>query len=247
MAYNETTEWEDRQVDAGNYKPSKKKVDYTAQEINKLNQFLEKNNLDNVDNKNADNLSDDDIFGEDDYELQLKEKIKQKMMLESAKINYQATHAIHLESLDEYGHRILKDKTENRVILLVLYQDHISKSVKFTDEFSQYVLDLAKTDDFIRQNGSIIVYKMIATDCIPHFEDKDTPSILLFKDGQIIKKFICCFDMFTNSGGSLVPEKCNTEIIDAIKKILKYVKAKKEFKEETAFEPKNDREYYWKK
>lgn len=273
MAYNQTTEWEDIQVKHGNYIPTKITVDNNQAEKDNLNNYLEQKASNLVSNKedNLNNSNSQDSFGLDDYDEEFEKQYKLKKMQEYNIYNNELTskhyEILNIINMDEYKRLILDDTNKNKVIILILYQDHVPKSMHFVSEIKNYFKqNITNESYFIKTEGIISLLKIKSTDCISDFKDEHTPTMLIYNCGIILKKFINCYDNFITNENSLNCKMFNKEVIELIKRIFNYNNNKKlnqvnfinnfestyksTYKDNNYISNdsaiRNDREYYWK-
>lgn len=266
MAYNVTTEWEDVQVKHGNYVPTMIKVDHYKEETSNTNKFLEMTNYGQdiiIEGMKIEDKNEDDEDWLDDNDMAFEEEYKRKKMMELG-LYQNEVQIKEIYDMKEYNDLILKGNLD-KAIILVLFQDHASKSVHFTKELHQFISNSQAVQPF---KNRIVIFKMIATSCIPNFEDNDTPSVLIFMKGVILKKYIGCFPYFMESStGTAFNHSKGKEIEDIIIKVIQthekmkgakvlednfvadfvdtYKTQDKESGDSTLI--KDDREYHWKK
>lgn len=264
MAYNVTTEWEDIQVKHGNYVPTKVQVDYYKEETDNINKFLDLTNngkdILNEGTKMEENEDDDAWL--DDADMAFEEEYKKKKMIELG-LDVNSVQLKEIYDMKSYSDLILKGN-HDKAVILVLFQEHVSKSVHFTKQLHEFISNSIIIQPF---RSRVVMYKMIATSCITNFEDEDTPSVLIFMKGVILKKYIGCYDQFMESSvGTSFNYLKGKEIEEVILKIIHTFEKMKEGKNleddfvsdyldtyksknketDNATPLKSDREYYWK-
>ena len=251
MAYNVTTEWEDIHVKKGNFVPTMIKDDQHKEEIQNLDKYLETTETAKIEKE------DDDDFFDDDY-LEFEKQYKSKLIQRNYHLSALTTQnqIIQLMTMDDYQNNILNIK-DDRLVFLILYKDSIQQSITFIKLITEYLFSNMQKNKLA--SSDLTVYKMISTDCLKNYEDKDVPSLLIFKKGIILQKYIQCFNYFINGSFTLNEIKAK-ELIDIVIKAKtfseKYNDFKSNFENTYKYEDKvenetklikNDREYLWDK
>lgn len=292
MAYNETTEWEDAQVKAGNFIPTKVKTDYYKEEIKNIENTISGGQIMNNDmNKNNDDDDKSDIDWDDDDFISLysKNRIKEIEIDNEKKIKEKNSYLIYydttnlLRSKRELETTILStpaDSTDinktnsnskflNKLVILFLYKNetpYLNKCLSFystiysvcnrlNEEIDTKISNIIKTNtnkSILNSNikeDKILIYKMIATDCVSNYENNDIPGVLFYLNNKIVDKII----PVSEDDCVLYENESQTKIEIKIRKIvsliehyfLKNLNINNNIKEKE-IKLKNDREYYWK-
>lgn len=261
MAYNITTEWEDVQVQKGNYIRTKPvEVDYFKTEINNFDKFksTEKEKEDKEKSDDEEWLKDDsemDNYWKDMYYNKYNPSI------------YLQRSSIEINNIEEMRKTVL-NSIDDRLSIVILYNNNNSKSILFEKEMfsyiNKYLIDKSLT------NSTVTIYKMVSTECINNYDDEDCPALLIYKKGIIIKKYIKCFELFMDN--TQIDVNKAKEILEIISKMIVFNEKLSQFmsqskedsheldfnksyndtykyydKEENRFKIyKDDREYSWK-
>lgn len=189
MARGVTTEWEDIQVKYGNYLARDKETtndELIEMAIEAVENYdpLEKKNLEEL--KDLEDSEDEEVLKQ--YELKRMEELKQiaqkprfGQVIEFRKQDY--VTEINNAPKDVYVIiHLYKNWSENSNILSRIF-DNLAKKfvlVKFT--------------------------KIEANNCIPNFQDKDVPGVLIYKNGKMIQQYIPATETF---GGNQMSWKSN--------------------------------------
>lgn len=184
MANKVTTEWEDIHVKLGNYLPREK--DPTNDELQKI--AIESiQNYDPLEHKTLEQLKELEDDDEDDEVIkayqakrlaELKEfasKPKFGKVLELRKQDY----------IDEVTHA-----PKDVYVVLHLYQNSIEDSNV-----------LGKIFDYLAKKYVLVKFmKIVSTNCIEGFNDKDVPAVIIYQNGKLIRQFIPAVYYFGGSG-----------------------------------------------
>ena len=201
QCHGETTEWFDLQVKYKNYLPNQK--EQTTDEIEtivreKIESYdpMESKKLKELQEMEEDNIFDED----DDYIKQYQQKRIEEMKAHSKGLKYGEMREIRY---DEYI-REVNEASKNCFVVLLLHQDYIPNSQILNKILTNLAVKF-KDVKFLR---------IQATNCVKNFADADVPTVFVYKDGTIYKKFIPAPYYF---GGSEMNLKKVEWILNAIK------------------------------
>lgn len=174
MAWNVTTEWFDQQVKHGNYLPQEK--DPTRDEIEKMiHEEIEK--YDPMEHKNLEELK---VLEEDDDEDEFIKQYKQKRMQEMLEYSKKAKYGKVREIRKQDYIKEVNEASKECFVVLLLHQDHIESS-RVLDKILENLAMKFPTVKFLR---------IQATNCVHNFRDEDVPTIFIYKDGEVFRKFL---------------------------------------------------------
>ena len=248
MANHVTTEWEDIHVKLGNYLPREKEE--SNDEIQK--KVIESiQNYDPLDKKTLNELNEIDDFENDEVLKKYKEKRLKELKEFNSKPHFGKLYELRKQ---DYIQEVTNAPKDVYVILL-LYQNYLEDC-----------LVLSKILEKLAQRFILVKFmRIIATDCIEKFSDKDCPGIIIYYNGKLFRQLIPATYYFGGSGrissdkvewilGSLKIIKSEVEEDPFDEDNQYYAKGKKKFKDDSDDDKsdsdddgrlKKDREYSW--
>lgn len=186
MAFDVTTEWADIHRKLGNYVPLPPKV--TQEELtNKAIEAAEA--ADPLESKSLEQLQ---VLEEDDMDsaaIKAWEAKRLQEMREQAKKRtfrhvYEISKQDYVREVNEAGPEVY--------VLLHMYQDYIPACRAINSAFEE-LCERFPTYKFV---------KIQANRCVENFRDRDCPTILIYRNGEPVKQYPACGDMF---GGRITP------------------------------------------
>lgn len=173
MANGVTTEWEDIHVKLGNYLPREK--DATTQEVEKI--IIEKlEKYDPLENKNLEELKE----LEDDEDEEVLRKYKEKRLQEMKEFASKPKYGNLLEIRKQDYVAEVTNAPKDVFVVLHLYQSYIQASNILTNIFQM----LAKKFPLVK------FINIQATNCCEGFKDSNVPSVLIYKNAELIRQLI---------------------------------------------------------
>ena len=184
MANNVTTEWEDIHVKLGNYLPREKEK--SNDELQKI--AIESiQNYDPLEHKTLDQLKKMEEEDDDDEVIKAYEAKRLAELKEFAsKPKFGKVHELRKQDyIDEVTHA-----PKDVYVVLHLYQTSIEDSNV-----------LGKIFDYLAKKYVLVKFmKIVSTNCIENFSDKDVPAVIIYQNGKLIRQFIPAVYYFGGSG-----------------------------------------------
>lgn len=174
MASGISTEWEDIQVKHGNYLPREKGP--TNDEIEKVAiETLEK--YDPLEKKTLDELQE---LEESDDEDEVLKAYKEKRIKEMKELASKPKFGKVLElRKQDYIAEVTNAPTDVYVVLL-LYQNYVENSNILSQIF-----------DYLAPKFPLVKFmRIVATNCIEKYNDKDVPGVIIYQNAKLIRQFI---------------------------------------------------------
>jgi len=183
MANHVTTEWEDIHVKLGNYLPREKEE--TNDEIEK--RVIESiQNYDPMDHKSLEQLNEIEDEENDEILKRYKEKRLKELKEFASKPHFGKLYELRKQ---DYIQEVTNAPKDVYVVLL-LYQNYIEDC-----------LVLSKILEKLSQRFILVKFmRIIATDCIEKFSDKDCPGIIIYYNGKLFRQLIPATYYFGGSG-----------------------------------------------
>lgn len=193
-----TTEWFDVQVKYGNYLPNKKEKDNDEIE-NIIRETVEK--YDPMESKKLEELEimEEDIFDDDDYIKSYKEKKLEELKEKAKGPKFGEIREIRYEDYK----REVNEASKNCYVVLLLHQDYIPNS---------QILNKILTNMAVKF-PEVKFLRIEATNCVKNFADADCPTVFIYKNEVVFKKFLPAAYYF---GGSEMSWKKVEWIFNAI-------------------------------
>lgn len=183
MATGVTSEWEDIHVKLGNYLPRDKEPG--NEELQKI-AIEALQNYDPLEKKNLDELKE----LEDDEDDEVLKKYREKRLAElkefASKPKFGKVYELRKQDyIDE-----VTNAPKDVYVVLHLYQTYIEDSQVLSKIF----------DNLAKKYVLVKFMKIVASDCIPGFNDKDVPAVIVYQNGKLLRQFIPSTYFFGGSG-----------------------------------------------
>lgn len=180
MAFDVTTEWADIHRKLGNYVPLPPKV---SQEELTNQAIAAAEAIDPLESKSVEQLQ---ALEEDDMDsaaIKAWEEKRLREMREQAKKRvfrhvYEISKQDYVREVNEAGPGVY--------VLLHMYQDYIPACRAINAAFEE-LCERFPTYKFV---------KIQATRCVENFRDRDCPTLLIYKEGVLVKQFAACSGLF---------------------------------------------------
>ena len=223
MANHVTTEWEDIHVKLGNYLPREKEEsnDEIAKRVIESIQ-----NYDPMDHKTLEELNEIEDEENDEILKKYKEKRLKELKEFASKPHFGKLYELRKQ---DYIQEVTNAPKDVYVVLL-LYQTYI--------EDCQV---LSKILEKLAQRFILVKFmRIVATDCIEKFSDRDCPGIIIYYNGKLYRQLIPATYYFGGSG------RISSDKVEWILGSLKIIKSEIDedpFEEEHSYTRKNKKKY----
>ena len=187
MAYGVTTEWEDIHRKLGNL-PEKEKVPTQDEIMSEVIEAVEQ--ADPLKYLSHDQL----VELEDDLDEKVFEKYRQDRLNEMREEAKKPKFGQVIEISKQNFIAEVNEAPRDTFVIIHLYQDYIVHC-KLIDECFTILARKFLNHKFI---------KIQSTRCIENFRDSDCPTILVYKNSEVVHQFIACANLL--GGGKITPD-----------------------------------------